>query len=211
MVPAADPSPRGGEPVNVAHVLERTSAALDGVGGHVIYERAVSAAGEKYFSPGEHGLSERWHAPDGSAFRYRASVNRVPRVDLSRNARAETFVDYRNRTYRTRPGDPPNPSQFDDLWTPEEIQKAITDGRGTVLGPGGPIHGIPTVRLTVEAEGKATVPTELWVDAKTYLPVRWRWLQEGPSSVFDVKFLPPTPKNLDKLTAPIPPGFTDVG
>jgi hypothetical protein len=48
----------------------------------------------------------------------------------------------------------------------------------------------------------------MWVNATTYLPVRWQWLQDG-STAFDVTWLPPTPENLDQLTAPIPPGFAE--
>lgn len=200
LVPAGQPAP----PVPVAQVLERTNAALDGVRGNVVHEQAPSADGDKYFNPGERGLNERWHAADGSAFRFRASVDGRPVADLSRSAAGDVFVDHRARTFRKAPGDTPE----DQVWTPEELQQAIKEGRITVAGPAEPIGGKPTVRLNIAAH-KGEVPTEMWVDATTYLPVRWRWVQDG-ATAFDVSWLPPTPENLALLAAPIPDGFTEV-
>lgn len=190
-------------PVEVAHVLERTNAALEGVRGMVIHEQAPAGEGEKYFQPGEQGLSERWHAADGSAFRYRASVDGRTMVDLSRSAAGDIFVDHRARTYRSRPGETPD----DPVWTPEEIQKAIADGRIKVVGPGEQINGTQTVRLDIAADKLGA--TEMWVDAATYLPMRWRWVQDG-ATPFDVTWLPPTPENLARLKTQIPDGFTRI-
>ncbi|MGW4214682.1 hypothetical protein ACWEIJ_42325 [Lentzea sp. NPDC004789] len=202
LTPAA---PRTTAPVEVAQVLQQTNSALDGVRGMVIHEQAPAGEGEKYFKPGEKGLSERWHAADGSAFRYRASVDGKPVVDLSRSAAGDIFVDHRARTYRSLPGETPSD---DDVWTPEKIQKAIKDGRITVTGPGDPVNGKQTVRLNVAA-GKAEPATEMWVDATTYLPMRWHWVQDG-AATFDVTWLPPTPENLAQLKTQIPDGFTEV-
>lgn len=200
LVPAQQPAP----PVEVAQVLERTSTALDGVRGMVIHEQAPAVAGDKYFQPGEHGLNERWHAADGSAFRYRASADGRTIVDLSRSAAGDFFVDHRARTYRALPGETPD----DEVWTPERIQKAISDGRITVTGPGEPINGTRTVRLHV-AERKAEPALDMWVDATTYLPMRWLLVQDG-SVPFDVTWLPPTPENLAQLKTQVPDGFTEV-
>lgn len=55
---------------------------------------------------------------------------------------------------------------------------------------------------------------ELWVDAATYLPIRLTQSSlSKPSQVnvtVDFQFLPATPANLAKLTAPIPSGFKRV-
>lgn len=198
LVPAEQPMP----PVEVAHVLERTNAAVEGVRGMVIHEQAPASEKDKYFKPGEQGLSERWHAADGSAFRYRATVDGSTVVDLSRSAAGDVFVDHRARTYRSMPGETP----AEEVWTPERIQRAIQDGRITVAGPGEPINGTRTVRLDITAQ-KAEPATEMWVDATTYLPLRWRWRQDD-ATTFDVAWLPPTPENLAQLKAPIPDGFT---
>ncbi|MEU0883840.1 hypothetical protein ABZ345_34995 [Lentzea sp. NPDC005914] len=191
-------------PIEVAHVLERTNAAMEGIRGMVIHEQAPSDERDKYFRPGEKGLSERWHAADGSAFRYRASVDGRTIVDLSRSAAGDVFVDHRARTYRSRPGESPE----DQVWTPEEIQKAIREGHITVVGPGEPINGTQTVRLDI-ASDKGGVATEMRVDANSYLPVRWRWVQDG-GAPFDVTWLPPTPENLAQLKTQIPDGFTET-
>jgi hypothetical protein len=216
LTPGAPPPGTGGgphsatgtvtpEPVNAAYVRERTSAALGTVTDAVIYERAVAPEGEKYFQPGEEGLSERWHAGDGSAFRYRASVAGTPVVDLSRDTVSDVFVDHRARTYRVAPGVEPSAPAHDSVLTPEEIRQELADGSIAVVGPGEAIGGKPTVKLHREPR-RTDVATDLWVDATTYLPVRWQWLQEG-STPFDVAWLPPTPENLAQLTTVVPPGY----
>jgi hypothetical protein len=200
LVPAEQPA----APVEVAHVLERTNTALDGVRGMVIHEQAPAVEGDKYFEPGQRGLNERWQAADGSAFRYRASADGRTIVDLSRSAAGNVFVDHRARTYRSMPGETPD----DEVWTPEKIQQAIAAGRITVAGPGDPINGTQTVLLHVAAR-KPEPAIELWVDATTYLPLRVLLVQDG-ATPFDVTWLPPTPENLAQLKTPIPDGFTET-
>jgi hypothetical protein len=202
-VPLAVPSE---PPVNAAHVMESTTSALDGVLDDVVYERAVVTEGDKYSKPGEEAVYERWLAADGSTFRLRVTVAGQPVVDLSRDSGADVFVDYQNRTYRAVPGSEVSPGEQDDVWTPKEIQQAIAHGEITVVGPE-EVSGKPAVKLHA-AERKGSVPMDLWVDATTYLPVRWQWQQEG-SSPFDVTWLPPTPANLAQLTTVIPDGFAE--
>lgn len=193
-------------PVNAAFVMAQTTTALDGVADSVIYEHAVVTKGGKYSKDGEEALNERWLAADGSSFRFRASVAGRTVVDLSRDTTADVFVDYRTRTYRSFPGVEPSAPQYDDVWTPKEIQQAIAHGSITVVGPGEPIDGKATVKLRTD-QPKGGAAMDMWVDTTTYLPVRWQWRQDG-STPFDVTWLPPTPENLAQLTTVVPPGFT---
>ncbi|WP_439663793.1 hypothetical protein ACSHWB_21530 [Lentzea sp. HUAS TT2] len=101
-------------------------------------------------------------------------------MDLSRSAAGNVFTDHRNRTFRSLPGESPD----EEVWTPEKIQKAIVGGRIVVAGPGEVINGKETVRLTV-AGRKPDPATQMWVDASTHLPMRWRWEQDG-ATAFDV-------------------------
>lgn len=204
---AGTSSAQPAEPVNAAYVSDRAEKALDDVLDAVIHEQSLVTEGEKYSSPGEEALNERWLAADGSAFRFRVTIDGAPVVDLSRDKVSDIFVDYRTGTYRVFPGVEPNPPQYDDVWTPKEIRDALKKGRLTVTGPGEPINGKPTILLHQDAE-KAGVGMDLWIDAKTYLPVRWQWEQEN-STPFDVAFLPPTPENRAQLTTVIPEGFTE--
>ena len=208
--PATSTPAHGTQPVDVAYVLQHTNSALDGVRGDVIYERAPSAPGDKYFNPGERGLNERWHSADNNRFRFRATVNGSPVADLSNDTTTMVFVDYRNHTYSKRDGGMPAgyADGADDVWTPEKIQAAIRSGRIKVDGAGEPINGVATIRMTV-APIKTEVASDIWVDATTYLPVRVLWHQDG-AVPFDVSWLRPTPDNLRLLTVPIPPGFKQV-
>lgn len=205
--PPARESPPQADPVNAAYVKEKTSAALDGVLDNVIYEHAIVTEGDKYSKPGEAALYERWLAADGSTFRLRVTIDGRPVVDLSRDHVADVLVQYGDRTYRAFPGTEPSAPEHDDVWTPKEIQDAITNGRIEVVGPGEPVNGKETVRLRTVA-GKAEVPIDLWVDATSYLPVRWQFRQDG-ATLFDVSWLPPTPENLNQLKTTVPPGFTE--
>jgi hypothetical protein len=204
-----DPTPPGPArlaPVNVAYVKQRTTEALDGLLGQVIHEQAFVTKGEKYSRRGEKALYERWLSADGTRFRFRVTIAGKPVVDLSRDTTADVFVDYRTQTYRASPGVEPSPPQYDDVLTPEEIKQGLTDGDITVLGQE-QLDGKPVVKMHRDAR-KADVPMDLWVDATTYLPVRWLWRQEN-STPFDVTWLPPTPENLAQLTTVVPPGFTE--
>lgn len=201
--PTTEPHPT----VNVAYAAERTMSALNEVTDNVIYEHALVTKGGKYSEPGEEALYERWLAADGSTFRLLVTIDGKPVVDLSRDRVSNVFVDHRTGTYRVFPGVEPNAPQYDDVWTPEEIRQSLANGDLKVVGQGDPVNNRPTILLHREP-GKAEVPMDLWVDAETYLPVRWQWLQQN-STPFDVTYLPPTPENQAKLTAVVPPGFTE--
>lgn len=194
------------EPANAAYVREKTTHALDSVLDNVVHEQSWVTEGEKYSKPGENALYERWIAADGRAFRFRVTIDGQPVVDLSQDAVADVFVDYRDHTYTASPGTEMSAPEYDDVWTPTELRQGLTDGIIRVLGPGEPIDGKPTIKLYREPR-KADVPMDLWVDATTYLPVRWQ-LRQDNSTPFDVTWLPPTPENLAQLTTDIPPGFT---
>lgn len=193
------------EPTDAAYVKQQLTTALDGVLDAVVYERAVVTKGDKYSAPGEAALYERWLAGDGSSFRLLVTKNGEPIVDLSRDRVADVFVDHRDRTYRAFEGVEPSAPEYDDVWTAAEIQQAIADGKLTVVGPGEPVNGTATVALRSEV-GKGDVPMDLWVDAVTYLPVRWQYLQDD-STPFDVTWLPPTRENVARLTTTIPPDY----
>jgi hypothetical protein len=200
VVPADVPDTE--EPANAAHVKRQTAKALDGVLESVVYERAVVTKGDKYSEPGQEALYERWQAADGSTFRLLVTIAGKPVVDLSRDTVADVFVDHRDHTYRARQGTEMGAPEHDDLWTPKEIQMALARGDMTVVGPGAPVNGKPTLLLRM-------TDRDLWVDTVTYLPVRWEWRQEN-STPFDVEWLPPTPETLARLTTRIPPGYTRV-
>ena len=207
---AQPPSPTSTQPaelVNAAYVSDRAEKALDDVIDSVVHESAIVTEGEKYSLPGEEALNERWLAADGSAFRYRVTIDGAPVVDLSRDRVSDIFVDYRTSTYRVFPGTEPSDPQYDDVWTPKEIRDALKKGRLTVTGPGEPINGKPTILLHQNAD-KGGAPMDLWIDAKTFLPVRWQW-EQANSTPFDVEYLPPTPENRAQLTTVIPEGFTE--
>ena len=205
--PESPPTAEHPPTVNLAHATERTMSALDAVLDNVIYERATVTKGDKYSEPGQEALYERWLASDGSTFRLRVTIDGEPVVDLSRDTVSNVFVDYRTRTYCVFPGVEPSAPEYDDVWTPAEIQQSLKDGYLTVIGAGDPVNDRPTI-LLYRDDRKFEGAMNLWVDAETYLPVRWQREQEN-STPFDVTYLPPTPANRAQLVTVIPPGFAE--
>jgi hypothetical protein len=193
-------------PANAAYVVRHVTEALDEVADAIAYERAIVTEGDKYSPPGRPTLYERWIPADGSSFRLFVSLRGVPQHDLSYDSDSYLDVDYRTRTYLVRAGIEMNSGTLNDVWTPKEIQQGLASGLITVIGPAEKINGKATVKLR-RSEQKADVPMILWVDATTYLPVRWQY--EGDHTVpFDISWVPRTPANVANLTARIPPGFT---
>jgi hypothetical protein len=76
------------------------------------------------------------------------------------------------------------------------------------------LHGRDVLVLTL-AKGQQSLPSTIWIDAHSYLPVHAQYTQPGsaPGSgtvtvTLDVTFLPPTSQNLANLRADVPSGFT---
>jgi len=98
---------------------------------------------------------------------------------------------------------------------PSLIRDQVASGRFTVIGPV-ELAGRQAVEITWStAQGPLTVTTTLWVDARTYQPLRsvattralrQHVLLETDTTQYQV--LPATPANLALLAPPIPPGFT---
>jgi hypothetical protein len=99
--------------------------------------------------------------------------------------------------------------------SPSLIQDQIASGGFTVAGTVR-LRGRPAIKLTwTRSPGRLTVTTSLWVDARTYLPLRsattiraglHNMLLETDTTQYQI--LPATQANLDLLEPPIPAGFT---
>ena len=149
-----------------------------------------------------------------------------------------TEVDYQNRTWTSvtlRPDQELTPSEGNNLCTGNPaglfgvdsksaadwrqiIQTGLKCGAFTVAGRQW-VDGVDTIKLTGH---KTASHSTIWVDPRSYLPVRLvshlralRWGADPSKAArltltIDFRWLPPTPANLAKLTAPIPPGFHKV-
>lgn len=101
--------------------------------------------------------------------------------------------------------------------SPTLIRDQIASGRFTVLGRVS-LDGRQAVEVTwSSSHGPITTTTSLWVDARTYAPLRTVTTTRAAAGARDVllemdtmeyQILPATPANLDLLKPPIPPGFT---
>jgi hypothetical protein len=87
-----------------------------------------------------------------------------------------------------------------------QLQTCLRAGRWDVAGRSD-LNGRRVVRL-VQPGGMES----LWLNARTYLPVRLvARTPSGETLTFDYRFLPPTAANLADLTPVIPPGFMSNG
>lgn len=98
--------------------------------------------------------------------------------------------------------------------SPSLIRDQIASGGFTVVGTVN-LQGRPAVEVTWSRTlGPVRTVTTLWVDARTYVPLRSAGtMRAGPANrlleadTTDYQILPATPANLDLLTPLIPPGF----
>lgn len=99
------------------------------------------------------------------------------------------------------------------------IETGLTCGAFTVVGRQR-IDGVDAIKL---AGHHSMSHTNLWIDPRSYLPVRLvtreltppaavgaKWKPATMTLTIDFRWLSPTRANLAKLTAPIPPGFHQV-
>jgi hypothetical protein len=104
----------------------------------------------------------------------------------------------------------PNPGLNDLL--PGALAKEITHGLWRVTGRGR-YEGQPAIELTQTPKGMyRPLPVVLWVNARTYLPLRMLWGPgTPPSAVVSWSFLRPTKANLALLSARVPAGYPHTG
>jgi hypothetical protein len=82
----------------------------------------------------------------------------------------------------------------------------------TVLGPT-KLAGQPAIELTTTRAGANGLRERLWVNARSYLPMRLvkqNWSGAGSTLQYDFEYLPATPAALATLTPAIPPGYERV-
>jgi hypothetical protein len=91
------------------------------------------------------------------------------------------------------------------------LRAAVSCGTLTVAGRQR-VDGIDAIKLS--SRPGSLIAETVWVSPGTYLPVRMVIRpasgQPGPSKTADITWLPPTPRNLAKLTVPVPAGFRRV-
>jgi hypothetical protein len=104
----------------------------------------------------------------------------------------------------------PNPGLNDLL--PSALAKEITDGLWRVTRQG-QYEGQRAIELTQTPKGMyRPLPVVLWVNARTYLPLRMLWGPgTPPSAVVSWSFLRPTKASLALLNARIPAGYPHTG
>lgn len=115
------------------------------------------------------------------------------------------FVQYGNRTWSDTTALVATQTPAASL---QELRESIATGDFTPARKT-ELNGQPVLELTAHYNraGKESEQT-VWVDPATYLPVQTLSDGGGVKIQVDYGFLPPTPANMAKLKATIPPGFT---
>jgi len=128
-----------------------------------------------------------------------------------------TTVDSTRRVWWTDTRSVPVEKQLDSLSpsTPEEIQRALTEGSNRLVLVGREdIDGRATLHLRMST-GSTAGSDDLWVDATTYRVVRRVILKPNPPDGHariqeDFDWLERTPENLARVTFNPPAGYTQV-
>lgn len=114
------------------------------------------------------------------------------------------FVQYGNRTWSDTTALVASQTPAASL---QELRESIASGDFTARKT--KLNGQTVLELTARYKHAGTDSEEIvWVDPATYLPVRTLSDGGGVTVQVDYGFLPPTPANMAKLKAAIPPGFT---
>ena len=94
--------------------------------------------------------------------------------------------------------------------SPADLARGIAKGYWQVVGRTR-LEGQPAIELSETGRGPgvyAPLPTLLWVNARTHLPIRMvNGVGHAQWGVNEWGFLPPTAANLARLRVPIPPGY----
>jgi hypothetical protein len=206
----AVPQPPAAAPAvqTVGYLTARAAAAID-ASDAVLYSRM------QYGSSGD--LAEEW-TDTHTGWTLARDSGRLSCASLmppGQAAGTETTVDYRQHTWWTNKITPARDQLqvgFPDDLRPSAIRAALA-GKQISLDGHESVAGRDTVRLTGPMhKGNALWIMAVWVDAKTYLPVR---LGFGPSlaqlaNTIDLSWLPRTAANQARVALSPPAGFREA-
>ena len=95
--------------------------------------------------------------------------------------------------------------------SPAGLAKGIANGQWRVTGRT-TIGGQPAIKLTETKTGTyQPLPTVLWVNARTHLPIRMNNGAGATWAQFDWYYLKPTAANMAVFRVPVPPGYPRSG
>jgi hypothetical protein len=120
-------------------------------------------------------------------------------------------IEYASRSWSVQPDACMPVTQPTDA---EQIRNDIASSAWKVVGHDD-INGQPAVELSLGGPAQPASADLLWVNARTYLPIQARANKGGSPAADDAlvttyRFLTDTPNNQEKLSAPIPAGFTQT-
>lgn len=208
--PDAVPQPPTTAPAvqTVGYITARAAAAID-ASDEVLYSRMRYGSGAD--------LAERW-TDTHTGWTLARESGRLSCASLmppGTVAGTETTVDYRQHVWWTNkitPAADQTQTGFPDDLRPSAIRAALA-GKQISLDGHESVAGRDTLRLTGPMhKGNALWIMAVWVDAKTYLPVR---LGFGPSltqlaDTVDLSWLPRTAANQARVALSPPAGFREV-
>ncbi|MGW1802097.1 hypothetical protein ACWCQN_40905 [Streptomyces sp. NPDC001984] len=228
------PAPHTAPPASPTNLRTAVLAAFEDASG------SMSHAVVTWTVPGSPKITfERWTYPGTAKPGQLRRIRQLERVNGSPSQDVETIytvpggsaagrtkvlvkgelidIEYQTRSWSRQKNTEINAA--DDAWpaptTPDEIRQQIADGHFTVKGKVS-LEGRAAIELTWSPAPQTV--SRLWVDAKTYLPLKssfdgkaGRLGDEYNSSVVTVyDILPAIDANLALLKPPIPAGFKET-
>jgi hypothetical protein len=226
LIPAGSVKPAGVTTQTTAYVVSHVARALDAMPGHAVVATQWTPSGstdlrdswtngaggsrQEVFTAAGQPLSQRGISFSGSAGRMTSKVTVVNYQERTWWSKVNQFAGARTAPKITWTCG--NAESVIATWNSGEmtglLHTELSCGELKVTGHG-MAGGIPTVTLSGTFSGGGTVT--YWVNATTYLPVRFRWTSRaGLVFQMNLQWLPPTTANLAKVQVQIPAGFTHV-
>jgi hypothetical protein len=217
----APPSASSSAPavLDVAYVTAMTDAALAKTSDAVLRLHAERTLGKNSPYHWEQVIDQKTGQYRHDSYAGATMVLSVACSARRGGASTLTVVDYTKRTWWSEPG--PGLPIIDTLTSgyeePENLRAALKSGKVTIVGAE-PLNGRSTLHLQITNPWKGprlAIYQDLWVDPKTYLPVRLSWVNvwrevSKDTIVLDYEWLPRTPENRGELELTPPAGFRKV-
>lgn len=184
--------------------------------GALVHSGPKSGEGYHYYAPDGTHYQRNWtHNNDGSPTGIIGHGVTGPVVN-GRQDTTLTIINHANHTYGQQQNEysvtgGANAPESPTPGSPSEVRQALQSGRATQQGTT-TVNGAPAIALSITVPNAQSIHLTLYVDARTYQPLRTVTVVDGnPSGPYVADWMPATPDNIAKAKGDsIPAGYTEV-
>lgn len=194
-------------------------SARQGPDGSLVLAGPKQGEGYHYIAPDGTHYQRNWsYNPDGSPTGIIGHGVTGPVVN-GRQDTILTIINHASRTYSQQRTEHSGTggANAPDSWaaglrsSPSEVQQALQSGQATQEGTT-TVNGTPAIALSITVPDARSLHRTLYVDARTYRPLRVVTVADGNrSGPYVEDRMPATPDNVSKAKGdPVPVGYTKV-